>query len=102
MLKIEVEVVDLAGLEAAIAAGADIVLLDNMDDAAMAEAVRARDGPRAARGEREHDARAAPARRRHRRRLRLDGRHHALGAGGGHLVRAAPLDPAGAARPCSA
>ena len=40
MLKIEVEVVDLTGLEAAIAAGADIVLLDNMDDASMAEAVR--------------------------------------------------------------
>jgi nicotinate-nucleotide pyrophosphorylase (carboxylating) len=40
MLKIEVEVVDLAGLEEAIAAGADIVLLDNMDDAAIAEAAR--------------------------------------------------------------
>jgi nicotinate-nucleotide pyrophosphorylase (carboxylating) len=40
MLKLEVEVVDLPGLEAAIGAGADIVLLDNMDDAAMAEAVR--------------------------------------------------------------
>lgn len=40
MLKIEVEVVDLDGLEAAIGAGADIVLLDNMDDAALAEAVR--------------------------------------------------------------
>jgi nicotinate-nucleotide pyrophosphorylase (carboxylating) len=40
MLKIEVEVVDLPGLDAAIAAGADIVLLDNMDDATMAEAVR--------------------------------------------------------------
>jgi nicotinate-nucleotide pyrophosphorylase (carboxylating) len=40
MLKIEVEVVDLPGLDAAIAAGADIVLLDNMDDASMAEAVR--------------------------------------------------------------
>jgi nicotinate-nucleotide pyrophosphorylase (carboxylating) len=40
MLRIEVEVVDLPGLEAAVAAGADIVLLDNMDDAAMAEAVR--------------------------------------------------------------
>jgi nicotinate-nucleotide pyrophosphorylase (carboxylating) len=40
MLKIEVEVVDLPGLAEAIAAGADIVLLDNMDDAAMAEAVR--------------------------------------------------------------
>jgi nicotinate-nucleotide pyrophosphorylase (carboxylating) len=40
MLRIEVEVVDLPGLEAAIAAGADIVLLDNMADEAMAEAVR--------------------------------------------------------------
>jgi nicotinate-nucleotide pyrophosphorylase (carboxylating) len=40
MLKIEVEVEDLDGLEEAIAAGADIVLLDNMDDATLAEAVR--------------------------------------------------------------
>jgi nicotinate-nucleotide pyrophosphorylase (carboxylating) len=40
MLKVEVEVVDLSGLEAAIAAGADIVLLDNMDEATIAEAVR--------------------------------------------------------------
>ncbi len=40
MLRVEVEVVDLPGLDAAIAAGADIVLLDNMDDAAIAEAVR--------------------------------------------------------------
>jgi nicotinate-nucleotide pyrophosphorylase (carboxylating) len=40
MLRIEVEVVDLPGLAAAIEAGADIVLLDNMDDATMAEAVR--------------------------------------------------------------
>ncbi|HEY7726363.1 MAG TPA: carboxylating nicotinate-nucleotide diphosphorylase [Anaeromyxobacteraceae bacterium] len=40
MLKVEVEVSDLAGLDEALAAGADIVLLDNMDEAAMAEAVR--------------------------------------------------------------
>ncbi|HSN13182.1 MAG TPA: carboxylating nicotinate-nucleotide diphosphorylase [Anaeromyxobacteraceae bacterium] len=40
MLKIEVEVVDLPGLDAAIAAGADIVLLDNMDDGAVAAAVK--------------------------------------------------------------
>jgi nicotinate-nucleotide pyrophosphorylase (carboxylating) len=40
LLRIEVEVVDLPGLDAAIAAGADIVLLDNMDDATLAEAVR--------------------------------------------------------------
>jgi nicotinate-nucleotide pyrophosphorylase (carboxylating) len=40
MLRVEVEVVDLPGLEEAIAAGADIVLLDNMDDAGLGEAVR--------------------------------------------------------------
>ncbi len=40
MLRVEVEVVDLPGLDEAIAAGADIVLLDNMTDDAMAEAVR--------------------------------------------------------------
>jgi nicotinate-nucleotide pyrophosphorylase (carboxylating) len=40
LLRVEVEVVDLEGLEQAIAAGADIVLLDNMDDAALAEAAR--------------------------------------------------------------
>ncbi len=40
MLKVEVEVSDLDGLEEAIGAGADIVLLDNMDDAALAEAAR--------------------------------------------------------------
>ncbi len=40
MLRVEVEVVDLAGLREAIDAGADIVLLDNMDDPTMAEAVR--------------------------------------------------------------
>jgi nicotinate-nucleotide pyrophosphorylase (carboxylating) len=39
MLRVEVEVVDLDGLAEAISAGADIVLLDNMDDLAMAEAV---------------------------------------------------------------
>jgi nicotinate-nucleotide pyrophosphorylase (carboxylating) len=40
MLRLEVEVSDLRGLEEAIGAGADIVLLDNMDDAALAEAAR--------------------------------------------------------------
>jgi nicotinate-nucleotide pyrophosphorylase (carboxylating) len=44
MLRVEVEVVDLPGLDEAIAAGADIVLLDNMDDAAIAEAVRRAEG----------------------------------------------------------
>ncbi len=39
-LRVEVEVTDLLGLEEAIRAGADVVLLDNMDDAALAEAAR--------------------------------------------------------------
>ena len=43
-LKIEVEVADLAGLEEAIRAGADIVMLDNMDEAALARAVQAAAG----------------------------------------------------------
>ena len=43
-MKIEVEVTDLAGLEEALAAGADIVMLDNMDEAAMARAVELAQG----------------------------------------------------------
>jgi nicotinate-nucleotide pyrophosphorylase (carboxylating) len=39
LLKIEVEVTDLPGLEEALDAGADRILLDNMDDAALARAV---------------------------------------------------------------
>jgi nicotinate-nucleotide pyrophosphorylase (carboxylating) len=39
-LKVEVEVTDLAGLEEALAAGADLIMLDNMDDFSMAKAVR--------------------------------------------------------------
>ena len=38
-LKIEVEVTDLQGLEEALNAGADIILLDNMDDATLLQAV---------------------------------------------------------------
>lgn len=40
LLKIEVEVPDLAGLKEALAAGADVIMLDNMDEAALAEAVK--------------------------------------------------------------
>jgi nicotinate-nucleotide pyrophosphorylase (carboxylating) len=43
-LKIEVEVSDLAGMAEAIAAGADIVLLDNMDDTTLAKAVQVNAG----------------------------------------------------------
>jgi nicotinate-nucleotide pyrophosphorylase (carboxylating) len=39
-LRLQVEVTDLPGLEEALAAGADLVLLDNMDAETMAEAVR--------------------------------------------------------------
>jgi nicotinate-nucleotide pyrophosphorylase (carboxylating) len=42
-MKIEVEVTTLEELDEALAAGADIVLLDNMDSATMAEAARRRD-----------------------------------------------------------
>jgi len=44
MLRVEVEVVDLPGLAEALSSGADIVLLDNMDDETMAQAVRVTDG----------------------------------------------------------
>ncbi len=40
LLKIEVEVTSLVELEEALAAGADIIMLDNMDEAAMAQAVK--------------------------------------------------------------
>jgi len=40
LVKVEVEVTTLAQLDEAIAAGADLVLLDNMDDAQVTEAVR--------------------------------------------------------------
>jgi nicotinate-nucleotide pyrophosphorylase (carboxylating) len=43
-LRIEVEVENLEMLREALEAGADIVMLDNMDNAAMAEAVRLVDG----------------------------------------------------------
>jgi len=39
LLKIEVEVTDLTGLKEALDAGADLILLDNMDDATLQQAV---------------------------------------------------------------
>jgi len=44
LVKIEIEVTGLAQLPDAIAGGADVVLLDNMDDATVAEAVRIASG----------------------------------------------------------
>jgi nicotinate-nucleotide pyrophosphorylase (carboxylating) len=40
LLKVEVEVTDLQGLEEALNAGADLILLDNMDDATLEKAVQ--------------------------------------------------------------
>ena len=39
LLKIEVEVPDLAGLQEALAVGADVIMLDNLDEATMTQAV---------------------------------------------------------------
>ncbi len=39
LLKVEVEVVDLPGVDEALAAGADVIMLDNMDTPSMARAV---------------------------------------------------------------
>ncbi len=43
-LKVEVEVTDLAQLQEALAAGADIIMLDNMDEAAMLKAAEMAQG----------------------------------------------------------
>ncbi|MDP2305935.1 MAG: carboxylating nicotinate-nucleotide diphosphorylase, partial [Pseudomonadota bacterium] len=51
LLRIEVEVETLAELAEALAAGADVVLLDNMDDATLREAVAMRATHRAAGGQ---------------------------------------------------
>jgi len=40
LLKVEVEVGSLPELEEALAAGAEVILLDNLDEATLAEAVR--------------------------------------------------------------
>ena len=40
LLKLEVEVTDLQGLEEALNAGADLILLDNLDDATLLQAVK--------------------------------------------------------------
>lgn len=44
LMKVEVEVVDLAGVAEAVAAGADVLLLDNMDTPTMKKAVEIVDG----------------------------------------------------------
>jgi len=46
LMKVEVEVRDLDELDQALAAEADVIMLDNMDNATMAEAVRRAKGRR--------------------------------------------------------
>ena len=74
LLKIEVEVTDLPGLEEALAAGADVILLDNMDEAAMAQAVKLTAGRALAGGLRLHVRRPPAKSGRHRRQPHLHGR----------------------------
>ena len=77
--KIECEVDSLEQLDEALAAGADIVLLDNMDVAAVAKAVAPRARARAARGVGRHHARARRRARARGRRRHLGRRAHPLG-----------------------
>ena len=86
-LQVQVEVDRIDQIEPALAAGADRLLLDNMDPAKLREAVRAGRWPRAARGVGRSDARHHPLPRRNRRRLHLGRPHHPVRAGGRHRAR---------------
>ena len=82
---VEVEVESLDELRQAIAAGADIAMLDDFPLAVMAQAVamnRARRAALEARGLGRCDARHDPRDRRNRRRLHLRGQHHQARARG--------------------
>ena len=78
---IEVEAQSLADVDAAIAAGADVILLDNLSTRGHPRGRRPHRRPREDRDLRWRDARAHAAARPHGRRLRLGRRAHALGAG---------------------
>ena len=80
-----------AEIDEALAAGAPRLLLDNMSVEELRAAVAQVAGRARARGERRRHARDAPGRRRHRRRLRVDGCTDAFGSG------ARPLAARGAA-----
>ena len=82
--RIIVEVDRLDQIAPALAAGATHLLLDNMDAAALREAVAAGRRPCPHRGERRRHARDDPRHRRDRRHLRLGRPPHPVGAGGGH------------------
>ena len=84
LLKIEVEVTDLQGLEEALNAGADLILLDNMDDATLHQAVETDPGPGVVGGLRFHDQRTPAEGGRHRGQLHLHGRPDPQRPGGGY------------------
>ena len=86
-LQVQVEVDRIDQIEPALAAGADRLLLDNMDPAMLREAVAARGRPRAARGVRRSHARNHPLPRRNRRRLHFGRAHHPIRARGRHRAR---------------
>ena len=74
LLKIEVEVTDLQGLEEALNAGADLILLDNMDDATLEPGRGTDPGPGPVGSLRLHDQRPPAQGGRHRGQLHLHGR----------------------------
>ena len=83
-LPVEVEVDTLDQLDEVLAAGADLVLLDNMDPATMRAAVERTAGRARLEASGGLTLDTAPRRRRDRCRLRVGRRAHALGARAGH------------------
>ena len=90
-LHVEVEADTLDQLDAALAAGADSVLLDNMSPADLRAAVAPHRRPGPARGFRRHHPRHRARDRRDRRRRDLDRRPHPLGARARHLAGGSPM-----------
>ena len=79
-MPIEVEAQSLEQVDEAVAAGADIILVDNLPIEAIREAVDADQRPREDRALRRRHARSHARARQDRRQLRLDRRADALGA----------------------
>ena len=84
LLKIEVEVTDLEGLEEALNAGADRILLDNMDDATLRQAVELTGGRAILEASGGMYQRTSAAGGRHRRQPHLHGRPDPQRPGGGY------------------
>ena len=85
-LPIEIEAQTLAEVDEALAAGADIILVDNMSTDDIREAVAPRARPREDRDLRRRHARAHPGAGGDRRRLRVGRRADAFGAGRRHQL----------------